>query len=68
MYGVGYKFKENLRSVKNKWFWLNRNLLLSFCISWKQKYIVLQLEKTLQIWLLPLKYKYFPSCVRKKNK
>lgn len=62
MHGVGYNFKGNLRSVTNKSIWLNRNLLLSFCISWKRKYTVLQLEKTSQVWLLQ---KYFPSCVRK---
>lgn len=62
MYGVGYNFKGNVRPVKNKCIWLNRNSLLSFCISWKQKYTVLKLEKTSQVWLLQ---KYFPCCVRK---
>lgn len=60
MYGVNYKFKGNLGSVKNKCIWLNRNLLLKFGMSWKQKYTVLQLEKTLQSLSFTLNRNIFP--------
>lgn len=36
MYGVSYKFKGHLESVKKKCIWLNTDLLLSFCISGKK--------------------------------